>query len=167
MKLKKKICIECKKETYIFSKGRCKQCSMKSYKGLNSSSTLKKTPLKKITNKTQKKRQEERKDYPEFFKRHIEIIRTEGKLCEECGSRLNGSVDEVAHILTKNKHKSVATNDNNVVYLCGAFSKNQCHYKFDNRDRTKMKVFNIAKERFKLFEDQVTEYSKEKEQLYD
>ena len=31
MKIKKKICNECKKETYIFSKGRCKPCANNEY----------------------------------------------------------------------------------------------------------------------------------------
>lgn len=35
IKRKKKICIKCRKERYIFSKGRCMSCAKREYKSLN------------------------------------------------------------------------------------------------------------------------------------
>lgn len=163
MKPKKKICIECKREDYIFSKGRCKRCSQKTYKPLKTNSKLSSgSKLKKVSPKKLKALKERTKKRKPFFEKHIKLIKENGIRCEECNTPLLGGVDEVAHILSKNKHPEVEVNDLNVVYLCGAFSENQCHYNFDNKDRTKMKVFEIAKERFHQFKSEVKNFSKEK-----
>lgn len=106
------------------------------------------------------KRQEERKDYPEFFIKHINVIKNERRCCDECGERLTGHVSEVAHILPKQKFKSIATEDKNVIYLCGAFSTNQCHTNFDNRPNEfvkNMNIFNIVHERYKKLKEIITE----------
>lgn len=42
MKKKTKICKECGKETYIWSKGKCKSCAAKDYKKINSVSEKRK-----------------------------------------------------------------------------------------------------------------------------
>jgi len=161
IKPKKKICKECKNEDYIFSKGRCKRCAQKSYGGI--SSTPK--PIKAITAKTAKKKKERSKERVPFFKEQIEYIKEKGIKCEECGTPLHGGVDEVAHILSKSKHPEVETNKDNIVYLCGAFSINQCHYNFDKKDRTQMKVFNLAKERYNLIKYKVEKDTNETREL--
>lgn len=69
----------------------------------------------KRTQKSIDKRKEERACLPEFFKRHINIIKTQNKHCEECGLKLKGCVSEVAHILPKQKYKSIMCNDLNVL----------------------------------------------------
>lgn len=82
-------------------------------------------------------------------------------MCEECGEKLKGVVSEVAHILPKQYFKSVSKEDKNIIYLCGLFSKNQCHDKFDNLSNKlfkHMKVFESVKEKFKdLIKNNVTE----------
>ena len=158
---KKKICKECKNEDYIFSKGRCKSCAQKSYGGIKSTPK----PIKAITAKTAKKKKERSKERVPFFKQQIEYIIEKGIKCEECGTPLHGGVDEVAHILSKSKHPEVETNKDNIVYLCGAFSENQCHYNFDKKDRTVMKVFNLAKERYNLIKDRVKKETNETREL--
>lgn len=84
------------------------------------------------------KRKKDREGYAEFYQKHVKIIKDTKACCEECGTKLRGHVSEVAHILPKNLFKSVATNDDNVIYLCGMYSANECHNKFDD---SKLKVF--------------------------
>jgi len=160
-KINKK-CIKCGREDQPwYSKKRCKSCSVKSYGSI--SSTPK--PIKSITAKTAKKRKERSEKRVPFFKQQIEYIKEKGIKCEECGASLHGGVDEVAHILSKSKHPEVETNKDNIVYLCGAFSINQCHYNFDKKDRTQMKVFNLVKERYELFKDKVKKDTNETREL--
>lgn len=101
--------------------------------------------LRKYSRKGLEKRKEERKDFPEFFNKHIQIIRDTKACCEECGTRLMGDVSEVAHVLPKSYFKSISTNSLNVIYLCGWKSINNCHSKFDdgtNENIKKMLVYS-------------------------
>ena len=132
----------------------------------------KRKKIKKFTQKGMDKRKENRKGYAEFFQKHIHSIRSEKKVCENCSGRLRGGADEVAHIISKGNHPSVATEDLNIVYLCSPFSSqdsNDCHSKFDKdlSTRGSMPVFEIAKQRYKLFKDKVLEMSRERLQLED
>jgi len=109
--------------------------------------------MKKYSAKSREKRIEERKDFPEFFQKHIQIIK-DGKLsCEECGERLKGDVSEIAHILPKSKFKSISTNDLNVIYLCGMYSNNNCHHNFDNLTVEKVKQMNIFPKICEIFKE--------------
>lgn len=95
-----------------------------------------------------------------FFKKHVDFIINNGVVCSECGVKLRGNTSEVAHILPKNYYKSIATCDDNVVYLCGLFSVDNCHSSFDSSraDKIKeMKIYPILQERFKLLLDRITE----------
>lgn len=82
--------------------------------------------------KALEKRKKERAGYAEFFIKHIGKIKENNSCCAECGSKLTGHVSEIAHILPKSYFKSIATNDENVIYLCGMYSSSQCHTNFDN-----------------------------------
>lgn len=96
----------------------------------------------------------------EFFNKHISIIRSRRERCRECGEQLRGSHSEVAHILPKTTYKSVQCDDDNVVYLCGAWSKNQCHTKFDNSSHeiiTQMNIYPYICEKFSILRERVTE----------
>ena len=79
----------------------------------------------------------------DFFLKHINIIKRDNHSCKECGDNLIGDFSEVAHILPKSKFKSIAMNDDNVIYLCGRHSKNNCHAKFDNYSISAIKEMNI------------------------
>lgn len=121
---------------------------------------MKKTPLKKYNKKSVDKRKGERKDYPEFYKRHVQIIKDSKLFCEECGHQLIGDVSEVCHILPKSNFKSIATLDENIKYLCSWKSKNNCHALFDNGTNEQikqMKIFNSVVETFELIKREVTE----------
>lgn len=114
----------------------------------------------KYSSKGWARRKEERKGFPEFFEKHIKIIKDTKACCEECESRLKGDVSEIAHVLPKSYYKSIATNDINVIYLCGMFSENQCHNKFDNsisEEFKKMNVYFKVSNIFKLLEKEITE----------
>ena len=88
--------------------------------------------MRRYSKKGLEKRKKDRENYQKFFIKHVNKIVEEGLCCEECGDKLQGNVSEVAHILPKGYFKSVATNNDNVLYLCGMYSENQCHRKFDD-----------------------------------
>lgn len=116
--------------------------------------------MKKYSSKTLERRKEERKDFPEFFQRHIEIIKNNNLCCEECGCRLKGDISEIAHILPKSTFKSISTNDKNVIYLCGMWSEKQCHTNYDNFSTEKvrqMKIFPHIVDKFNLLQEDITE----------
>lgn len=112
--------------------------------------------MKSYTEKSLNKRKEERKDFPDFYKKHTEIIKKNKECCAECGIKLLGDVSEVAHILNKSYFKSISTNDNNIIYLCG-WKQNNCHDKFDSGKEKEMNVFNIAKEKFNILKEDIKE----------
>lgn len=116
--------------------------------------------MKRYSSKGLEKRKEERKAFPEFFQRHIQNIRDGNLCCDECGARLRGDVSEIAHVLPKSIFKSVATNDKNVLYLCGMWSDSQCHSNYDNLPTAKvkeMKIFHRVVDVFKELEEEITE----------
>lgn len=99
------------------------------------------------TRRTQEARKEQRKDYPEFYQKHIEIARK--KCCEECGGRLEGNANNIAHVIQKSTNPETATDDNNILYLC-----QNCHTRYDRnlRVRQEMQVMKLAIQRFKLLQ---------------
>jgi len=116
--------------------------------------------MTKYSKKGLEKRKADREGYAEFFQKHAQVIRSEQKCCEECGNRLQGEVSEIAHIVPKNLFKSIATEDRNVLYMCGRFSENQCHSKYDESKLEvieEMKIFPLVVERFKELEEKITE----------
>lgn len=116
--------------------------------------------MKRYSSKGLEKRKEERKTFPEFFQKHIQHIRDNNLCCEECGAKLRGDVSEIAHILPKSMFKSIATDDRNVLYLCGMWSDSQCHSNYDNlptAEVREMKVFPRIVEVFKELEKDITE----------
>ncbi|MFT5662608.1 MAG: hypothetical protein ACI9TV_003265 [Sulfurimonas sp.] len=116
--------------------------------------------MKRYSKKGLERRKEERKGYGEFFEKHVGIIKNTSACCAECGARLKGHVSEIAHILPKGYFKSVATNDENVVYMCGMYSTSQCHTNFDNFPIDKfqeMLVFSQISHIFAELEEKITE----------
>jgi hypothetical protein len=88
--------------------------------------------VKRYTKKSLIKRSEVRGKFPEFYAKHVGIIKETKSKCTECGCNLIGDSSEVAHILNKSRFKSVSTKDDNIIYLCSWKSPNNCHAKFDN-----------------------------------
>lgn len=83
--------------------------------------------------------------------------------CENCKGKIIIPPDitkraAIAHILQKKLFKSVATNEQNRVFLCL-----QCHQNFDNKGNdyaASMPVSKIAKQRFSTFKDLIAEEEK-------
>lgn len=165
MERKKKICKVCEKEKIIFSKGRCQLCASLDYAKLASEKPKKSYTIPKFTLKSKARREDERAGYGDFFARHINIIKNEGKVCQECGEKLQGLSAEVCHILSKSKSPEVATNDDNILYLC--FYGNSCHTKFDSslKMRATMKVFPLAVQKYKLLRYKIDAWTSEVIQL--
>jgi len=107
--------------------------------------------MSKYSKKGLEKRKLDRKHYAKFYQKHTLIIKKDRLVCEECGAPLRGHVSEVAHILPKNYFKSVATLDENIIYLCGMYSENQCHSKFDDSKREVVKAMSIYPRVAELF----------------
>lgn len=125
--------------------------------------------IKPFTDKAREARKEERKDYSGFFQKHIQEIKDGQFCCEECGDRLFGEVSEVAHIFSKRFNPEIATEDENIMYLCGRFSTNRCHALFDKSltDRKSMKCFEISKEKVQDLESKIIKKTKEYILYYD
>ena len=119
--------------------------------------------IPQTTTKTVNERKEVRKDYSKFFQKHIQLIKEGEYCCEECGDRLLGEVSEIAHLVKKSTNNEIGTNNLNIVYLCGRFSENRCHAKFDSNfeNRHSMNVFKIALDRFKQIRDEIVNVNKE------
>lgn len=130
----------------------------------------------RLSKKVADKRKEERKYFPEFFQKHIQIIKDNKLCCEECGARLQGHVSEIAHVLPKTYFKSISTNDKNVLYLCGQYSKSQCHTNFDTLPTEKIhklvifpKISSIFAELEPIIKEKITyktyeRYTREEDQ---
>ena len=105
----------------------------------------KKSEISDKTKRTRSIRAEIKKDYPEFFKKHIEIASK--KRSDESNVKLKGNIYEVCHILSKSLSPEVATNDLNILYLSA-----DEHSKFDSSlsKRKEMKCFDLSVERYKL-----------------
>ena len=105
----------------------------------------KKSEISDKTKRTRSIRAEIRKDYPDFFKKHIWI--TSKKRSDESNVKLKGNIYEVCHILSKSLSPEVATNDLNILYLSA-----EEHSKFDSSlsKRKEMKCFDLSVERYKL-----------------
>ena len=104
----------------------------------------KKSEISDKTKRTRSIRAEIRKDYPDFFKKHIKIASE--KRCAETNVKLTGNVYEVCHILSKSLSTEVATDDFNIIYLSA-----EAHNIFDSSlsNRKEMKCFQLSVERYK------------------
>ena len=101
---KKKICKECGKETYIFSKGRCKSCSTK----VSSPEAIRKKEEK--TKRT--------KELHEFM--YNWWLSWKHRNCQACGIKLphEFSTANVDHLLGKKKYPELAFELNNLFLVC-------------------------------------------------
>ena len=115
--------------------------------------------IRKYSAKGLQKRKEERACLPEFFQRHIDIVKKNKLCCANCGKRLKGDVSEIAHRLTKSTFKSIQCLDENVIYLGGMFSSCGCHSLYDgtNEQLQSLSIFLAEKEIIKELLEQVTE----------
>lgn len=116
--------------------------------------------MRRYSKKGLEKRKQDREGYKEFYEEQVEKIKKERLCCQECGVKLIGDVSEVAHILEKQKFKSIACNSKNILYLCSWKSNgNNCHSIFDGsaEQLQGMKVFEVTKETVKELLQEVEE----------
>ena len=148
-------CNNCGRKVRIRSKGLCPACRARE---LNHKPKMR-----------SKKATAQREGYVDFFAKHIANVKAHNLCCEECGEKLKGDVSEVAHILSKRNFNEVATKDWNVLYLCGMFSENRCHDKFDRtlESRKEMKVFKKACKVVQAHKDEIEHINNELSQLLD
>lgn len=103
MQRKKKICVECGNETFIFSKGRCEFCARKSY-----------GRPKQVSEKHVKAKKEKSDARNVYFDTLIALC----KVSEESGKPIySPNRSNVCHIFPKRIYNSVATHLDNYVYL--------------------------------------------------
>lgn len=135
--------------------------------------------LHKREKKSDKKKDPEKetatfkKDLNVFFASQILVF---PKHCENCGHVLDTSSpfakrSQICHILPKTKNggfPSIATHPSNKIFMC-CFRGCYGHGKYDNGDaetRKSMKVYQIAIERFRSVENELTEKEKMKAYKY-
>jgi hypothetical protein len=116
----KKICQECKKETFIWSKNLCKNCFTK----IN--------PPKKISYKSakQKIKDIEKKEYTsKQFSMFYDIWAKRRHYCESCGLWLGNEPLSIFfdHLLEKSKYEQFALMEENIFLCCY-----NCHSKKTN-----------------------------------
>mgnify|MGYP001558445277 CR=1 FL=1 len=121
--------------------------------------------VRKKPTRPNEKRKRERAGLPEFFALAIEELRLQ-PICQNCRGRININyepVRNIAHILPKQRYKSVMTHPDNKLFLCaGKDGQSSCHERFDSgvSAMTEMPCFALAAENFKKFQDKVTERGK-------
>jgi hypothetical protein len=125
--------------------------------------------IQPITEKTKAKRKLERSGLPEFFHAQIQELKVR-PVCDNCKKPIKHflhPVNNIAHILSKRKYKSVMLDKNNVLFLCADKDEtgNNCHYRFDNHivQRSEMPVFGLALKKVSAMLSQIKESGKELE----
>jgi len=121
--------------------------------------------MKYRTEKQIKRRKEERKGLPDFYKHHISI--SKNRKCENCGLKIkNPGTKNIAHIIPKSRFKSVNDNLDNYLFLCSNFDrfdgKMGCHERYDKSwsSAMSMPVWKLAVERFNKFKHLIVEKSR-------
>ena len=124
--LNKKVHIcDCGRKSYGFKK--CGVCRAKSY---NEKSKIRKANVSCAG-----------EDIGSFFERHINGLKNRGGRCAECGAVIaTPDSKNVCHVLPKSIFKSIATTDENIIYMCWAH-----HSMYDSSwDKAKsMKIWPI------------------------
>lgn len=158
---KKKKCIDCKHDEYIFSHGRCKPCADKVY-------FAKKRELAKNKPK-QQPLPKQRKPIKQFSARSAEVIRKDNEFyslvwavkvhyCEECSEYLGDEINKVyfSHILSKGSFPNLRHDMDNVRLLCFGH-----HQQWEFGDRTTMKIYAEDSKKIYKLKRKSTELSKQ------
>lgn len=125
----------------------------------------KSTDIPKPAYKLKVHRKKKREGYSEFFDEAISLM-MHSPFCDNCGMTINVVYQphhNIAHILPKQRYKSVATNSHNIVFLCASKDGGPaCHERFDNgyTSMMEMPVFALALKKFEFFKKDVTENGK-------
>lgn len=128
---KKKICKECQNEDFIFSKGRCKRCSSKTWQ---------------TTPKTSDKAKANIKANNIYYQVQIDTNKAMNKgkcICEECGIEIKTPKGmNVSHIISKGSNVALYLEPLNSFILCVPH-----HHQWEFGDRRGMKIYEEAMKR--------------------
>jgi hypothetical protein len=109
--------------------------------------------MRQYSKKGWEERKKKREGYSEFYQALAKDAK--GRRCQNCGRKLSGHVSEVAHILPKGSFPEIATNPDNILYLCSNFvyGYGGCHDVFDSswKNAQKMDIWSTAVEQYLLF----------------
>lgn len=120
---KKKICIGCNTEQYIFSRGYCQRC----------------TPKKPV-----KKKNKNAKTNQDFYE--MALLESKDKACENCDCEIPfPTATNVSHIITKGANTFIRSHPLNYFYLC-----HRCHDVYEFGDRKAMRIYEEAIKRRQL-----------------
>lgn len=127
------------------------------------------SPAKKKS-KVVEARKEQRKPLADYYSYGIKKL-SENPHCQNCGRKIIVGlhpINNVAHILSKQKYKSVMANPYNMLFLCDSKDNpdgRSCHTEFDSKvkARPEMPVFNTAILVYSSFKDDVKEWGVERE----
>ena len=103
-----------------------------------------------------------------FWEFHLENVK-KNPFCQNCGCKIQGNINNLAHILPKRLHKEVQSNLDNCIYLCGPFENNgkNCHAKFDSQQASNkiylLPCWTIAVDNYLKFREYVFLNSKYKD----
>ena len=166
IKAKKKICIDCKNERYIWSHGRCKTCDAihRNSKAQSKTSISEIEPLYLKSNTTIPKRTKKRSDQEKEYAIICGIIDREAKesgnwKCWFCGSRFqNGHRVEHHHINGRENDRLTRKEDLRLVH-------HDCHASYHNKSIHKISWYPEWLERIKdsdskLYEKELLKYNK-------
>lgn len=124
---------------------------------------------KKVT-KTAKERKRMRKSLTEYYNIGIKRL-VKNPNCQNCGRIINVKlhpINNIAHIFSKQRYKSVMANPYNMLILCDSkdnLDGGSCHREFDNKikSRPDMPVFNTVLLTYQTFSEGVKEWGIERE----
>lgn len=111
---KKKKCIECGYEKYIFSKGKCQQCSSKNNNLEKSHLNRTKTFIKKVTDKKKQEKKLQKNKRDVYFEYHIKKCFSSEESYKPITSPTKSNI---CHLIDKGRHPSLEDNLDNYVYL--------------------------------------------------
>jgi len=130
---KKKVCKECGKEDYIFSKGRCKPCASKSYKKPG------------LSNKAKAKIDLDTNFYKEIWGERFHY-------CEECHKDLGDKWERYmfSHILSKGSNPAFRHDKDNINILCL-----ECHQQWEFGDKKSMSIYPENEEIIQMLREKI------------
>lgn len=104
------------------------------------------TPIKKVSDKQKEKIKADKPRKDAFSKFFAEMAAIMPNACQECGCSLNPSLlihprSTTCHILPKRFFDSVATDKDNILFLCI-----DCHHRADTKGWDTLNIFPIARD---------------------
>lgn len=115
--------------------------------GIKPEKVKKVTPIKKVSDKQKEKIKADKPRKDALNKFFAEMAAIMPNACQECGCSLKPSLlihprSTICHVLPKRFFDSVATDKENILFLCI-----DCHHKADTKGWDTLNIFTIARDR--------------------